>query len=330
MDRFIKQISDKLSVLSLSKEEKENFLQSIFPIVQEQQKRIDFFHTRMLKDKNIAINLLNQAIDDLQVKQEQIQQVNQTLVKQKQLLETQSEQLRESLEKLEMSYEELEQFSYIASHDLRSPLRTIASYAQLLQRRYGNKLDQDGDEFLSFIVSGVKQMNSIISDLLDYSFIRDQKESFESIDFQEILGMVQFNLQSEIKESNALIEVGTLPDGLIASKSGMLQLFQNLIGNAIKFRGDRQPHIRISAQEENAQWQFTIADNGVGLDEQYANKVFLPFQRLEKNTLPGSGIGLAICKKIVKLHQGTIWYNSQPGEGTSFYFTISQEKLELC
>jgi light-regulated signal transduction histidine kinase (bacteriophytochrome) len=144
------------------------------------------------------------------------------------------------------------------------------------------------------------------------------------------LGIVQFNLQSEIKESNALIEVGTLPNGLIASKSGMLQLFQNLIANAIKFRGDNQPHIYISTQQENTKWKFTIADNGIGLEEQYANKVFLPFQRLEKNTLPGSGIGLAICKKIVKLHHGTIWYKSKPGKGTCFYFTISQEKLELC
>ena len=167
-------------------------------------------------------------------------------------------------------------------------------------------------------------MNNIISDLLDYSFIREQEGFFEPVDFQEILGMVQFNLQSEIRETEATIEIESLPVKLIASKSGMLQLFQNLIGNAIKFRSEAKPHVRVSAKKEKDHWQIKIEDNGIGLEETYSKKVFLPFQRLDKVSFPGSGIGLAICKKIVKLHHGSIWYHSKLGKGTSFYFTISQ------
>lgn len=326
MDKLLQEITEKINSSPIDEREKATLIQALPPIFQQQQERIDFFRSRMLKDKNIAVNLLNQAIANLQSKQEHIQKANQTLLEQKLLLEKKSKQLRESLERLEMSYEELEQFSYIASHDLKSPLRTIASYAQLLQRRYRSQLDEEGEEFINFIVSGAKQMNDIISDLLDYSFIREQKLVLTPIDFQEILATVSFNLQSEINDSNATIEVGELPTQLVASKSGMLQLFQNLIGNAIKFRSNANPHIHISATREEKHWLFIIEDNGIGLDEAYAHKVFLPFQRLSNDAFPGSGIGLAICRKIVKLHQGTIWYNGQLEKGTTFYFTLSCEK----
>jgi light-regulated signal transduction histidine kinase (bacteriophytochrome) len=279
--------------------------------------------TRTLKDKNIAVNLLNQVIEDLQRQKEEVNRANQILTEQKQLLEEQSRQLRESLERLEMSYEELEQFSYIASHDLRSPLRTIASYAQLLQRRYHNQLDDTADEFLNFITSGAHQMNDIISDLLAYSGIQDKKDQFTRVDLNEVLCQVRFNLHTEIEETQARIESDTLPADVLASKSGMLQLFQNLVGNAIKFKGKQQPEVQISAQQELNNWQFQIRDNGVGLDEAYNKKAFLPFQRMSDRSLPGSGIGLAICKKVVKLHGGDIWYESREEGGTTFYFTIA-------
>lgn len=322
MDKLEQQLQSKLADLSISESEKEKLLDSIRPLIREKQERLEFMQARMLKDKNIAINLLNQAIDDLRAKQEEVQEANRVLLEQKQLLEEQSLQLRENLLRLEMSYEELEQFSYIASHDLRSPLRTIGSYAQLLQRRYGRQLDEDADEFLNYITSGTKQMNDIISDLLNYSFIRDQKGSFVPIDLNKILEMVLFNLHSDIEEAKARIEVHELPREIRASKSGMLQLFQNLIGNAIKFRSIEDPQVCIHCSPEGDGWHFTVTDNGIGLDEAFSHKAFLPFQRLSDRSLPGSGIGLAICKKIVKLHGGQIWYESRPGAGTIFHFTI--------
>ena len=322
MEHLKKILKQQLEELAIGHEQQEQLFKLFFPHLENHQARIDFMHVRMQKDKSIAINLLNQAIEDLQEKQEQIEEVNQTLLVQKQQLEIQSKQLRESLERLEMSYEELEQFSYIASHDLKSPLRTIASYAQLLQRRYHDQMGEEANEFLQFITSGAKQMNNIIKDLLEYSFIRKQKENLSSIDLNEIMEIVEFNLRSDLKEAGAVLKIGSLPTELKASKSGMIQLFQNLVSNAIKFQSELKPEIRIDANLQSGYWQFRVQDNGIGLDERYSNKVFLPFQRIEARDLPGSGIGLAICKKIVKLHRGDIWYKSHPGAGTTFFFTL--------
>lgn len=313
-----------LNELAMDPSQQTRLMDAFFPILDKQQERMDFLHSRTLKDKNIAINLLNQAIEDLQQKQEEIEMVNRALMRQKQQLEEQSRQLQESLDRLEMSYEELEQFSYIASHDLKSPLRTIASYAQLLQRRYNGQLGEDADEFLEFITSGARQMNDIIRDLLEYSYVRKQEEdAFVPIDLNEILEIVRFNLHAELKDAGANLHVESLPENIRASKSAMIQLFQNLVGNAIKFHSNRSPEIRVAAEQQPGYWQFQVKDNGIGLDECYRKKVFLPFQRLAAPDLPGSGIGLAICKKIVKLHHGEIWYESEPGEGTTFFFTLA-------
>ncbi|MCB0628172.1 MAG: hypothetical protein KDD15_00520 [Lewinella sp.] len=323
MDKLLTALRENLNALPLTEQQKQTIMNNMAPLIREKDERLTFMQNRTLKDKNIAINLLNQVIEDMQEQKEEVNKANKILTQQKQLLEEQSRQLRESLERLEMSYEELEQFSYIASHDLRSPLRTIASYAQLLQRRYGGELDETADEFLAFIISGAQQMNDIISDLLAYSGIQEKKDQFAPIDLNEILCQVRFNLHAEIEETQARIDSGPLPADLLASKSGMLQLFQNLIGNSIKFRGIQPPEVRISAQPQGAGWQFSIQDNGIGLDETYRKKAFLPFQRMSDRSLPGSGIGLAICKKVVKLHRGKIWYESREGEGTTFYFTIA-------
>lgn len=325
MENIKETLKRKLDKLAIGPAEKEAIQKALYPVLERNQERMEFLHTRTLKDKNIAINLLNQAIDDLQAKQQEIEAANQTLLLQKQQLEEQSKQLRDSLDRLEMSYEELEQFSYIASHDLKSPLRTIASYAQLLQRRYNGALDKDADEFLAFITSGARQMNDIIRDLLEYSFIQKQKDHFQTIDLNAVLDIVRFNLQTEAESAGARINNTPLPTAFRASKSGMIQLFQNLVGNAIKFRSHRPPVIEIGWERLPDAWQFQVRDNGIGLDERYSNKVFLPFNRLADQDLPGSGIGLAICKKIVKLHHGDIWYESEPGKGAVFYFTIGRE-----
>lgn len=323
MDHLLKVLKSQIDDLPLTEEQKQGVLANLEPLIKEKQERLSFMQRRTLKDKNIVINLLNQAIEDLKKQQEEVHYKNQILEEQKQLLEIQSHQLRESLERLEMSYEELEQFSYIASHDLKSPLRTIASYAQLLQRRYNGRLDDTADEFLQYIVSGAHQMNNIIKDLLAYSDIQGSNNgSFAAIDLNHVLDQVRFNLHTEIKETQAQIHTEYLPHDLRASQSGMLQLLQNLISNAIKFRGNRQPLIRITANQLDKHWEFEVQDNGIGLDETYHEKAFLPFQRMSDHALPGSGIGLAICKKVVKLHRGKIWYKSRLGQGTTFYFTI--------
>ncbi|PHN03881.1 sensor histidine kinase [Flavilitoribacter nigricans] len=324
MDDLKTTLGKILAELAIDPAVQERICSAFIPVLEKNQERLDFLNARTLKDKSIAINLLNQAIDDLQKKQEEIEEVNQTLLLQKLQLEEQSRQLRESLDRLEMSYEELEQFSYIASHDLKSPLRTIASYAQLLQRRYGGQLGEEADEFLQYITSGARQMNDIIKDLLEYSFIQEQKEMFADIDMNEIMGMVKFNLHSELADTQTQLHIGPLPSVMQASKSGMVQLFQNLLSNAIKFQSEEPPEIRITAEDVDTHWKFTVKDNGIGLDESFSKKVFLPFQRLTDRSLPGSGIGLAICKKIVKLHRGEIWYESRPGDGTTFYFTIGK------
>ncbi len=290
---------------------------------QKELGRLDFQMNRTLKDKSIVINLLNTTIDELRSQQKQTEASNIELQAQKRLVEEQSMKLAENLRMLEKSYAELEQFSYIASHDLKSPLRTIASYAGLLKRRYVGQLDPEAIDFVDYIVNGASHMNEIIRDLLEYAGIT-REQQFEELDLNETIGLVNQNLAAEIRETRASVDCQKLPV-LAAHKTGMLQLFQNLVANAIKFRGNEPPAITIQCQERLRFWQFTVADNGLGLDESYQEKAFQPFQRINHLDRPGTGMGLAICHKIVKMHKGDIWFKSTPGNGTTFYFTISKD-----
>ena len=264
-----------------------------------------------------------------QVQKDYAVQASEQLLQQKVLLEEQSEKLTKNLHALQMSYSELELFAYIASHDLKSPLRNIGSYAQLLKRRYQGKLDADADEFIDFIVNNAQIMNSIISDLLVYSRV-DRDKDLAKVDFNRLIELVRLNVRDVILENNAEIVCGALPT-LWVHRSSMVQLFQNLIENAIKFRTEENPRIYIDAhlREDDGFWQIMVKDNGVGLDEQYHEKAFLPFQRLNNRERPGSGMGLAICRKVVRLHGGEIWYHRNrncDGSGTSFHFTIPQQR----
>jgi light-regulated signal transduction histidine kinase (bacteriophytochrome) len=300
--------------------------------------RLDFKISRSNKDREIAINLLNKSIKDLESKQSQLTKANELLSKQKaeiekkntelleqkDLVESQSLVLKEHFSKLETSYRELEQFSYIASHDLKSPLRSIAGFAQLLKRRYYNKLDESADEYIDFIVKSTVHMGDVIRDLLEYSKMGKDDDFFEPINTNELINNALSNLKAEIISNKAIINVENLPK-LNLYKTGITQVFQNLISNAIKFRTDQQPIINISAVQNNNYWTFTVSDNGIGLDETFREKVFLPFQRIDGNKVKGTGIGLAICKKIVLMHKGEIWYKSTPNKGTTFHFTIYQE-----
>ncbi|OQA91500.1 MAG: Phytochrome-like protein cph1 [Elusimicrobia bacterium ADurb.Bin231] len=217
---------------------------------------------------------------------------------------------------------ELEQFAYAASHDLKEPLRMVASFVQLLSRKYKGTLDAAADEYINYAVDGAVRMQGLIDDLLEYSRIGRLGKKFEQFDTMELLNSALNNLRTAIKETSAVITYDNMPT-IFCDGSQVVQLFQNLIGNAIKFKGESQPRIFISATREGTDWLFSIRDNGIGFDTKYMDRIFLIFQRLHaKNDYPGTGVGLAICKKIIERHGGKIWAVSSPGSGATFYFTI--------
>ena len=237
-----------------------------------------------------------------------------------------SEQLlQESIEELARINAELEQFTYIASHDLKEPLRMISSFTQLLEKRYKDRLDEDANDFISYITDGVARMQDLIKNLLDYSKIGKLNRKFEEVDLNDVLKDVIDNLKPIINETHAKIIYDSLPR-LFADRYELLQVFQNIISNAIKFRGSDPPLIHISAKPERMHWVFSIRDNGIGIDSKDFERIFIIFQRLHKaEEYEGTGLGLAICKKIVERQGGKIWLESEVGKGSAFYFSIPRE-----
>jgi PAS domain S-box-containing protein len=234
--------------------------------------------------------------------------------------------IQETLRDLERSNKELQQFAYVASHDLQEPLRMVASFTQLLEKRYTDKLDNQAREYINFAVDGANRMQNLINALLMYSRVGTRGKSFEPTDSTAVLAQVLVNLKSQIEENHAIITNGELPT-VMADESQLVQLFQNLISNAIKFRTEKTPHIHISVECTEDTATFAISDNGMGIDSAYLDKIFVIFQRLDGHTFPGTGIGLAICKKIVERHGGRIWVESESGEGSTFYFTIPLKEV---
>ena len=223
---------------------------------------------------------------------------------------------------LARSNAELEQFAYVASHDLQEPLRAVAGTVQLLKQRYHGQLDARADEFISHAVDGATRMQALIGDLLAYSRVGTGGKPFEPTDCAAMLKNVLTNLAVAIRESSAVVTHDALPT-VMADPTQMSQLLQNLIGNALKFRGERPPEIQVSAERREGAWQFSVRDNGIGLEPQYLERIFRVFQRLHtRREYPGTGIGLAICKRIVERHGGSIWAESAPGRGSTFYFTL--------
>lgn len=231
-------------------------------------------------------------------------------------------------EELARSNAELEQFAYVASHDLQEPLRMVTSYTQLLAERYQGKLDAAADDYIKFAVDGAKKMQQLIIDLLAYAQVGKQGHKFRMIRSEAALSAALRNLEAAILESDAVISSGPLPP-VWADPVELERLFRNLLGNAVKFRQSRQPEIRVSGEESAAEWHFRVADNGIGIDAQHADRIFQLFQQLHaREEFAGTGIGLPICKKIVERHGGRIWVESEPGQGTTFHFTISKSGSE--
>ncbi len=223
---------------------------------------------------------------------------------------------------LQRSNQELERFAYVASHDLREPLRMVTRFSQLLAERYRGKLDEDADEFIGYITEGAARMDMLVNDLLEYSRVGSRARPLERTNLNLVLGEALRNLAVSIEENDADIRWEVLPT-VLADHTQMIQVFQNLLSNAIKFRGEEPPVIRIGAWQDGDAWLITVKDNGIGIDPLYAEKVFEIFQRLHnRDKYPGTGIGLAICRRIVERHGGRIWVESAEGEGSAFAFTL--------
>jgi len=233
--------------------------------------------------------------------------------------------LLQKMDELNRSNEELGQFAYIASHDLQEPLRMVASYTQLLSRRYKGKLDSDADEFIAFAVDGANRMQRLIQDLLAYSRVGTKGKDLLETSSEDALEQALINLRGAIEENGALITHDALPP-VLADEMQLIQLFQNLVGNALKYQGPGTPRVHISAENtDGKKWMFSVRDNGLGIDPQYFEKIFGMFQRLHKREeFAGTGIGLAICKKIVERHGGSISVDSELGEGSTFHFVLSE------
>ena len=227
---------------------------------------------------------------------------------------------------LERSNNELQQFAYVASHDLQEPLRMVTSYMQLLSERYKGRLDSNADEFIAYAVDGATRMKSLIEALLAYSRVGTKGKEFASIECEAVLKQALNNLRMALKEEKAEVTHDSLPT-IMADQQQIVQLFQNLIGNAIKFHNKQSPRVHVSAVLKDKEWIFSVQDNGIGIAPEYSERIFTIFQRLHgREEYPGSGIGLSICRKITERHGGHIWCESQPEKGTTFYFTLPAQR----
>jgi PAS domain S-box-containing protein len=232
------------------------------------------------------------------------------------------ERMRQQTEELERSNRELQDFAYAASHDLQEPLQLVSNHLQLLSRRYHGQLDRDADEFIDFAMEGTDRLKILISDLLEYSKVGTSGREFAGVEMESVFGRVIETFQPAIDDCRGLVTHDALPI-VLGDDQQMVQVLHNLIDNSIKFRGKDSPRIHVSARQMSEKWLFFVRDNGIGIDPQYTERVFVIFQRLHsRDDYPGTGIGLAISRKIIERHGGHIWVDSEPGKGATFYFTL--------
>jgi light-regulated signal transduction histidine kinase (bacteriophytochrome) len=281
------------------------------------------FHT--IKE---AAATLRRAKDDLEIqvaeRTEELRSANVHLAVELDERRRAEQQLARYTQELARSNAELEQFAYVASHDLQEPLRMVASFTQLLSKRYQGRLDQDADEFIGYAVDGATRMQRLINDLLAYSRVGTRGKPFQLRDGNDVFRQARDNLAKAIEDSGALIFTDHLPY-VRGDETQLIQLFQNLMANAIKFHGPEPPQIEVSAGKNGREWVFVVKDNGIGIAPEHRERIFSIFQRLhQRSEYPGTGIGLAMCKKIVERHGGRIWLESEVGAGSTFYFTIPE------
>ncbi|WP_164932035.1 ATP-binding protein [Janthinobacterium sp. 17J80-10] len=266
----------------------------------------------------------NQMLAHIQERDARLIAFNESL--QKEIEERKQTQLalKHNMQELARSNAELEQFAYVSSHDLQEPLRMVASYTQLLEKRYSDKFDEKGLLFMHYIVDGAKRMQQLIDDLLMFSRVGTRGKELQPIAIESVLRTALLNLRPAIQESGAKISHDPFPV-VMGDATQLTQVFQNLLSNAIKFCGKNIPLVHIGVTKKDNYWQFAIEDNGIGIEPEHFDRIFVIFQRLHGRTdYPGSGIGLAICKKIVDRHGGHIWVESHPAQGATFYFTLKE------
>ena len=231
-------------------------------------------------------------------------------------------ELRDLTEELKRSNAELEQFAYAASHDMREPLRTVSGFLKLLEKRYKGKLDEKAEEYISFTIDSVARMDMVLKDPLEFSRLGAKAHHMKPLNCSVVFEQAIHNLRSAIEESGAEITYDLLPT-VMANESQITSLFQNLLSNSMKFRGKEKLRIHVSAEQKDNQWVFSVQDNGIGIDPKFFDRIFVIFQKLyTKQEYEGTGVGLTLCRKIVELHGGRIWVESEPGKGATFYFAL--------
>lgn len=279
--------------------------------------------THLEETQRAVLNIL----EDFDTEKSRVELANQQLEKENEERNRTEEGLKKYTVELARSNAELQQFAYVASHDLQEPLRMVASFTQLLAQRYQGRLDADADEFIGYAVDGAHRMQVLVNDLLAYSRVGTQGKEFASVDCEAVLQIVLTNLQEALEETAGHVTHDPLPT-VQADETQLGQVFQNLLGNALKFHGPEPPRVHVSAQEINGEWRFSVRDNGIGIDPQQADRIFLLFQRLHTRAqYPGTGMGLAISKKIVERHGGWIWVESEPGKGSTFCFSMPMREV---
>jgi len=294
----------------ISRTIQENKMHS-YNLEETSQDKTYYFELRISPFSANEVIILTRDISDQKTSQNKIDHYNKELYEKNQ-----------ELERYITSNSELEKFAYIASHDLREPLRSLTGFAQLLQKRNEGHLTRESEEFIENIIQGAQRMNTLVSGLLEYSRIASTGKPFTNVNLPDLIKKVQSDLKIAIQENGAELVIFDLPD-IYCDELQMRQLFQNLISNAIKFKSDKSPIIKISAERADRHWLFKIEDNGIGIDMKFKDQVFQIFTRLHsQDKYPGSGIGLSVCKKILERHGGHIWLESTPGKGTTIFFTI--------